>query len=589
MITAFRDPNLPVNSTGKGTMLNKISSPGKNVTIATISLLCLTLIAGLNAQKVFAGGPYQANGNGTITDTATSLVWQGVPENTKMNWQEAVQYCEELTIGNYSNWRLPESDELKELWSPNSGNNSCAIDPLFDCSPGYYMSNTRCGIGITDVGFGVMQTTCVHLSLQRDYVRCVHSPILQSSSYTLYVGKSGNGKGTVSDSSGRLRCLSGCTGSSASYPTGTIVTLSAKADNGSTFVEWSGGGCTGAGPCTVTMDSAQTVVARFTSPNTAKPNLNQILSILLKKTDNPQSGLSLTLPSRTITIDGSATDWAGIQPVFVDEQGDENPAADFVGTDIKAFYLAKDEQFLYMMIELYDGNPKTDMTTVYQFQANQSPVKYDTAGDYFVGAYTSPVSTNSFVLVNQRTATDDNRIAQYDSSYMEIGSKRVEWKAPLSDMGNLAGKYIRVYTHVLDGNYPVSDDQIIKRYITSGQVHIDCTGQPGGSAILDACGVCGGDGSTCSSSLGLLCSDTCLGSFCMSSATSICTDSDLSMPCMGTATGMFCSQSCSSDADCATPNKDMKCLTSCPDSPIAEGKCWTSSDHTFMVNIICPE
>jgi len=121
----------------------------------------------------------------------------------------------------------------------------------------------------------------------------------------------------------------------------------------------------------------------------------------------------------------------------------------------------------------------------------------------------------------------------------------------------------------------------------------DCNGDWGGDAVIDECGVCGGDGAPCPvTSLGKFCSGDCNGSFCQSSGTiisSICTDSDLAMPCVGTATGMFCSQSCSSDADCVNTNNEMKCLTSCPDFPDLAGRCLVASDHTWMINVMCPK
>ena len=55
---------------------------------------------------------------------------------------------------------------------------------------------------------------------------------------------------------------------------------------------------------------------------------------------------------------------------------------------------------------------------------------------------------------------------------MALGDNRIEWKAPLVVMGDLNGKYIRVYTHVLDQDahgtliYPPSDHQILDLYIT---------------------------------------------------------------------------------------------------------------------------
>jgi len=94
---------------------------------------------------------------------------------------------------------------------------------------------------------------------------------------------------------------------------------------------------------------------------------------------------------------------------------------------------------------------------------------------------------------------------------------------------------------------------------------------------------------TSSTWLGLFCSNDCDGSFCQSwSSNSPCVESDLRSPCLGTSTGMYCSKSCSNDADCANQNRDMKCLTSCPNYPDVAGKCWSVSDHAFMTNLICP-
>jgi hypothetical protein len=50
-----------------------------------------------------------------------------------------------------------------------------------------------------------------------------------------------------------------------SYAAGTMVTLTAAADSGSSFAGWSGGGCSGTGTCTVTVNSDQTVTATFTA------------------------------------------------------------------------------------------------------------------------------------------------------------------------------------------------------------------------------------------------------------------------------------------------------------------------------------
>ena len=77
----------------------------------------------------------------------------------------------------------------------------------------------------------------------------------------LNIGEAGNGTGTVSSNPAGISCQSTCT---APFSMGQIVTLTAVPSSGSTFMGWSGGGCSGTGTCSVTMNSAQTVVATFT-------------------------------------------------------------------------------------------------------------------------------------------------------------------------------------------------------------------------------------------------------------------------------------------------------------------------------------
>jgi hypothetical protein len=69
----------------------------------------------------------------------------------------------------------------------------------------------------------------------------------------------GPGSGSVSDGK-FIACPTKCT---ATYLKGAKVTLTATPAAGSTFAGWSGGGCSGTGPCTVTMSAAQLVTATF--------------------------------------------------------------------------------------------------------------------------------------------------------------------------------------------------------------------------------------------------------------------------------------------------------------------------------------
>ena len=48
-----------------------------------------------------------------VTDTATGLIWQKTC--VSKTWQEALKYCENLTYAGYSDWRLPNKNELVSL------------------------------------------------------------------------------------------------------------------------------------------------------------------------------------------------------------------------------------------------------------------------------------------------------------------------------------------------------------------------------------------------------------------------------------------------------------------------------------------
>ena len=57
---------------------------------------------------------YNDNGDGTITDLNTGLTWQQTPNFKRMSFDEAKEYCQNLEVGGYDDWRLPT---IKELYS----------------------------------------------------------------------------------------------------------------------------------------------------------------------------------------------------------------------------------------------------------------------------------------------------------------------------------------------------------------------------------------------------------------------------------------------------------------------------------------
>lgn len=78
---------------------------------------------------------FKNNGDGTITDYATGLMWQKGGSDTLMSYEEARGYAEkqndELFAG-YDDWRLPTIDELTSLLEPEKQPNNLYIDLIFD-------------------------------------------------------------------------------------------------------------------------------------------------------------------------------------------------------------------------------------------------------------------------------------------------------------------------------------------------------------------------------------------------------------------------------------------------------------------------
>jgi len=64
-----------------------------------------------------------------VTDNATGLQWQDNDFNATKSWTEAIDYCETLTLGSHTDWRLPNFNELFSI--PDRSKSHPAIDSTF--------------------------------------------------------------------------------------------------------------------------------------------------------------------------------------------------------------------------------------------------------------------------------------------------------------------------------------------------------------------------------------------------------------------------------------------------------------------------
>ena len=127
------------------------------------------------------------NGDVIAVDSTTNLVWQAAvaDSNSKKSWNNALQYCQNLTYGGYSNWRLPNKNELLSLLNYNK---SSVPYSEFTSRADYYWSNyywsssyynydySTSGIWVVDLYNGTLsQRDHYNISYYSEYIICVRN------------------------------------------------------------------------------------------------------------------------------------------------------------------------------------------------------------------------------------------------------------------------------------------------------------------------------------------------------------------------------------------------------------------------------
>jgi hypothetical protein len=94
---------------------------------------------------------YVDNGDGTVTDLSAGLMWQQQGPG-QMPWEDvlvedvlvdgALGYCEGLELGGYSDWRLPNMNELQSMLDYSKNNPTIDADAFPDETWEWYWSST---------------------------------------------------------------------------------------------------------------------------------------------------------------------------------------------------------------------------------------------------------------------------------------------------------------------------------------------------------------------------------------------------------------------------------------------------------------
>ncbi len=120
------------------------------------------------------------NGDGTVTDNCTGLMWQQNTGNggNRLNWCDALAYCFNLELAGHADWRLPNVRELQSI--VDYGRGAPVIDPAFGAQFGAqscYWSSTS-SHAFPDTAWGVdFRLGCVNSDDKSDdnYVRAVRN------------------------------------------------------------------------------------------------------------------------------------------------------------------------------------------------------------------------------------------------------------------------------------------------------------------------------------------------------------------------------------------------------------------------------
>ena len=160
----------------------------EQIKIILPSLLMLSLFIMTSIAKA----DFYDNSDGTVTDQGTTLMWQrcsapseeasctSVLPSTYI-WDEALAYCNALTLGGYTDWRLPNIKELHSiLYLTKTTAPNINTDFFSDTESAYYWSSTTF-VGTPSyawyVNFNIVGSQIAMTSPQdkrnTEYVRCV--------------------------------------------------------------------------------------------------------------------------------------------------------------------------------------------------------------------------------------------------------------------------------------------------------------------------------------------------------------------------------------------------------------------------------
>jgi hypothetical protein len=160
-----------------------------------MKLTILALLAALFCTTAAFAGNFNDNNDGTVTDLTTKLVWQQCSAGLSgtncatgaagtYTWKNAITYCEGLSFGGFTDWRLPNFKELQSISDPTRYSPAINITYFPATQSSTYWSSTTYANETTDAwtvyfsaGWTYGSTVNGGAKTNAKYVRCVRGGV----------------------------------------------------------------------------------------------------------------------------------------------------------------------------------------------------------------------------------------------------------------------------------------------------------------------------------------------------------------------------------------------------------------------------
>jgi hypothetical protein len=190
-----------------------------------------------------------------------------------------------------------------------------------------------------------------------------------------------------------------------------------------------------------------------------------------------------TIPDVTIVLDGDKSDWpASARVAEANEDEFMDGWNDVQGMDMTKVYLAKDSQYLYMATELADNpiEPAEDGSTpVYYTVELEKDNETSWYKNFRVQAYYAPWNSRWQIDINTGNGSGNEPFSIPEGEiYVGAGDAFLEWKIPLSEVGDLAalgGRWIGFgtwWSDIHNGDWIHTNARLAPVFTITGSVDV---------------------------------------------------------------------------------------------------------------------